>query len=46
MKNGELIEMGNHEELHEKLPDGTYVGFCKKQDAAQGPADDTSPDKK
>ena len=34
MKNGELIEMGNHEELHEKFPDGTYVGFCKKQDAS------------
>ena len=46
MKNGELIEMGNHEELHEKYPDGTYAGFCKKQDATQGPSDNTSPEKK
>lgn len=46
MKNGELIEMGNHEELLEKYPEGTYVGFCKKQEAAQGTADDATPGKK
>jgi len=28
LKNGELTEEGNHDELHEKYPDGTYVSFC------------------
>jgi ABC-type glutathione transport system ATPase component len=34
MKNGELVEMGNHLTLLEQYPDGVYAGFCKKQESA------------
>ena len=34
LKNGELVEMGNHNTLLEKYPDGVYAGFCKKQESA------------
>ena len=30
LKNGELVEMGNHEALLEQYPEGVYSGFCKK----------------
>ena len=30
MKNGELIESGNHEELLQNYPEGTYASFCEK----------------
>ena len=35
LKNGELVEMGNHEELLANYPDGTYSSFCKKQENAE-----------
>ena len=35
LKNGELVEMGNHEELLANYPDGTYASFCKKQENAE-----------
>jgi ABC-type multidrug transport system fused ATPase/permease subunit len=31
LKNGELVEMGNHNELLQQHPDGVYAGFCQKQ---------------
>lgn len=34
LKNGELVEMGNHEALLQQYPDGVYAGFCKKQESA------------
>lgn len=34
LKNGELVEMGNHQSLLEQYPDGVYAGFCKKQESA------------
>ena len=30
LKNGELVEMGNHQELLKNYPDGVYHTFCKK----------------
>lgn len=30
LKNGELVEMGNHEELLANYPDGTYASYVKK----------------
>lgn len=30
LKNGELVEMGNHLELLKNYPDGVYHTFCKK----------------
>lgn len=35
LKNGELVEMGNHEQLLLTYPDGVYAGFCKKQESAE-----------
>ena len=35
LKNGELIEMGNHAALLAQYPDGTYAGFCEKQASAE-----------
>jgi ABC-type multidrug transport system fused ATPase/permease subunit len=32
LKNGKLIEMGNHDHLMETFPDGVYSEFCKKQE--------------
>lgn len=41
LKQGELIEEGNHDELLQAYPDGTYAGFLKKQaDAEQLKEDD------
>lgn len=34
MKNGELVEMGNHKSLLADYPEGVYAGFCKKQESA------------
>lgn len=31
MKNGELIEMGAHQEILDQYPEGVYAGFCAKQ---------------
>ena len=28
--NGELTEMGKHDEILQKHPDGTYADFCEK----------------
>lgn len=30
LKNGELVEIGNHQELLKNYPDGVYHTFCKK----------------
>ena len=35
LKSGELIEMGNHDELLANYPDGTYASFCEKQQSAE-----------
>ena len=35
LKNGELIEQGNHNQLLETYPNGTYASFCAKQQAAE-----------
>jgi len=35
LKGGELTEMGTHHELLDQYPDGTYSGFCKKQESAE-----------
>jgi ATP-binding cassette subfamily B (MDR/TAP) protein 1/ATP-binding cassette subfamily B (MDR/TAP) protein 4 len=35
LKNGQLVEMGNHEALLEEFPEGVYAGFCKKQESAK-----------
>ena len=35
LKNGELIEQGNHEELLKQYPEGTYASFCAKQASAE-----------
>lgn len=46
IKEGLLIEQGNHAELLENYPNGTYAGFCEKQQNAEaqgevdGPEDD------
>lgn len=46
MKNGVLEEMGNHEELLQKYPEGIYAGFCAKQASAEAQATATdSPSK-
>lgn len=34
MKNGEMVEVGNHDTLLQQYPDGVYAGFCKKQESA------------
>ena len=39
VKNGELIEEGNHEELLAQYPDGTYASFCAKQASAEAKGD-------
>ena len=39
VKNGELIEEGNHEELLAQYPDGTYASFCDKQASAEAKGD-------
>lgn len=39
VKNGELIEEGNHEELLEQYPEGTYASFCAKQESAEAKGD-------
>lgn len=39
VKNGELIEEGNHEELLAQHPDGTYASFCAKQASAEAKGD-------
>ena len=33
--NGQLTEMGNHEELLSKYPDGTYADFCRRQASSE-----------
>lgn len=35
LKNGSLIEQGNHQQLLDQYPDGVYTGFCKKQESAE-----------
>jgi ATP-binding cassette subfamily B (MDR/TAP) protein 1 len=35
LKSGELIEMGSHDELLANFPEGTYAGFCEKQQSAE-----------
>ena len=35
IKNGELTEMGNHDELLAKFPSGTYANFVEKQKSAE-----------
>jgi ABC-type transport system involved in Fe-S cluster assembly fused permease/ATPase subunit len=30
LKNGELVEIGNHQELLKNYPNGVYDTFCKK----------------
>lgn len=45
MVNGEKTEEGNHNELMERFPDGTYAEFCRKQASseaqqAEEPAED------
>lgn len=35
LKNGELVEMGNHEALLQQYPDGVYASFCQKQESAE-----------
>lgn len=40
MKDGELIEMGNHSELLKNYPNGTYSGFVAKQQSAEEDNDD------
>jgi ABC-type multidrug transport system fused ATPase/permease subunit len=35
LKDGELIEMGNHDELLAQYPEGTYASFCAKQQTAE-----------
>ena len=44
MKDGELVETGNHQTLLENYKDGVYANFCKKQESAeaQEPAKDQS----
>ena len=34
---GELTEVGNHDELTQNYPNGTYVDFCNKQARAAEP---------
>lgn len=36
LKNGVLVEIGNHQELLKNYPDGVYDNFCKKQESAEG----------
>jgi ABC-type multidrug transport system fused ATPase/permease subunit len=35
LKDGNLVEMGNDQELLQKYPDGVYAGFVKKQESAE-----------
>jgi len=35
LNEGNLIEVGTHEQLIEQYPDGTYSNFCKKQQSAE-----------
>ena len=35
LKNGELVEIGNHQELLKNYPDGVYHTFCKKQESSE-----------
>ena len=35
LKNGFLIEEGDHQQLLEKYPNGTYASFCEKQARAE-----------
>lgn len=47
--NGELKEIGNHEELMTNYPEGTYAEFCKKQastEVAIGSFDPTSDERR
>lgn len=39
IKNGSLIEIGNHEELLINYPEGTYASFCQKQTVHEEQAD-------
>lgn len=36
LKNGKLVEVGNHEQLMEQYPDGVYSEFVKKQSGEGG----------
>jgi ATP-binding cassette subfamily B protein len=33
LKNGKLVEEGNHEKLLETFPEGVYSEFCRKQES-------------
>ena len=46
LKNGVLVETGNHEELLENHPDGVYSNFCKKQESAEAQRNDQEVDEK
>ena len=35
MNKGKITEMGNHEELLQKFPDGTYAKFVKEQEKSE-----------
>lgn len=35
LKNGRLIEEGDHKYLMDNFPQGTYAGFCEKQAKAE-----------
>lgn len=42
--NGCKTEEGNHNELMERFPDGTYAEFCRKQAASEAQADEEPQD--
>lgn len=35
VKDGQLVEMGKHQEILDKFPKGTYAGFVAKQKSAE-----------
>lgn len=44
LKDGNLVEMGNHDEIIAKHPFGVYHGFVLKQQSAEKAVDEQDPD--
>ena len=42
MKNGQLVEIGNHDELLANHPDGVYASFVEKQKSSEAQKEETA----